>query len=164
MRRQKGAEMSDLVRLSRGASPWQPTPTAEIVEIFNEYDQPLLGVFRQDGAYYLFDCLWGHVEMLSVWMYTHLTESELMSLKQCTDARWDSMKLELQRCTAATIALVVDGAGIVELGVASDFPRDFDMVLNDLVEGYLQYVRRLEESKPDADELMANRSRLIAAR
>lgn len=156
--------MSDLARLSKGAHPWHPTATAEVVEVYNEYDRPLLGVFQQDGAYFLFDCVWGHVESLSVWIYTHLTDSDFAMLNACAEAEWEMAKSNLQRTSKATVALAVDGAGIIEWGVANELPRDFESVLDDLVQRYREYIRRLEESKSDADELLAAREGLVAAR
>lgn len=65
--------MSDLIALDVGRHPWKPTPESELVIEYQHYDIPLTGVIRQGGVEYLFACLDGAEDNVSVWWYTHIT-------------------------------------------------------------------------------------------
>ncbi len=73
--------MSDFMRIERSHRPWEPAHGATLIETLNYYDQPLSGIIEQDGSYYLFDCVAGHLDDRHLWCYRHLTDAELDAVR-----------------------------------------------------------------------------------
>jgi hypothetical protein len=78
--------MSDHVELEHHHSPWQPTPESKAIREYHRYDAPLLGVLTQHGVPYLFWCLHGVVERVSIWAYVTLTDREVWALDEAEPA------------------------------------------------------------------------------
>ena len=53
--REKGGDVSDLIRVDYGARGWLPAWDCQLVEVLHRQDRPLVGVVQQQGCLYLFD-------------------------------------------------------------------------------------------------------------
>ncbi|WP_061297315.1 hypothetical protein [Herbidospora cretacea] len=73
--------MSDLIQLGIGERPWLPTPSTESIEVFDRYDMPTLGLIRQAGNLYVFECLEGVLMAGSVWVYASVSAREAEQLR-----------------------------------------------------------------------------------
>lgn len=157
--------MSDVIRVANGAAPWQPTATSQIVETFSFYDQPLQGILEQDGLLYLFDCLYGHVEGLSLWLYTMVLKSEvdsLLALENIGD--FDEFRGQLHKNERGVLALAIEDYGIIVSGIVED-TRELPTMAGELAHQYLDTVERLRRHSTEAEELEgSDRSRLLPAR
>ncbi|GIH72362.1 hypothetical protein [Sphaerimonospora thailandensis] len=78
--------MSDLIKLGIGERPWLPTPSTEMVEIFDRYNMPIAGLIKQDDRLFVFDCVEGHVMEGNVWVYAHVESAEARRIQ---DAQGD---------------------------------------------------------------------------
>lgn len=65
--------MADRIELQLGHAPWRPTRDVELVATYRYYDGPLTGVIRQHGNEYLFSCLDGEADMLSLRWYAAIS-------------------------------------------------------------------------------------------
>lgn len=77
--------MSDLIALEPGRLPWQPSSDAQLGEVFDRYDRPLIGIVAQGGHNFLFACIAGRVDDWNVWAYTMLESDELDLLESSSD-------------------------------------------------------------------------------
>ncbi len=72
--------MTDQVLLMAGHSPWQPSPSTQLVEVYNRHDRPLSGLLQQGGHHYIFWCIYGHLTDQNIWGYSLLEESDVAAL------------------------------------------------------------------------------------
>lgn len=114
------------VQLQRGMRPWQPTSASELVETYDFYDMPLMGVIDQGGRKYLFQCLAGQVEPFSLWSYVPLTTDDIAYLEEVDGERFASRVLAFEeRTTHFAAALNLDDdIGIVAWVDVRDVPDD----------------------------------------
>lgn len=88
--------MADLVELARGPDPWQPTSDSELVVEYRHYDVPLTGVLGQHDREYLFMCLQGADEDLSLWWYVPITQAQRSRLEALPAEQFDgALRLEV---------------------------------------------------------------------
>lgn len=99
--------MSDLIEISEGGRPWEPTPRTVPGEILHRYNMPLVGVIEQHGARYLFQCWAGEVERANMWLYTRLTEEQDRVLAD--EARPFEDALEEATRGEGVLAVALDG-------------------------------------------------------
>jgi hypothetical protein len=78
--------MSDQIRLEVGHQPWKPSPDSQMVVEYQYYDIPLSGILEQDGQQYMFVCLDGADENLSVWWYTLINAEQRQWMESATTA------------------------------------------------------------------------------
>jgi hypothetical protein len=145
--------MSDLVSVARGRRPWEPAPGVRLHEVFNTYDGPLLGVIEEDGVPYLFDCIYGHVESLSVWLYSRVPKPSLPVLERLEGDKFNEMVRKIQMRSPGRLALVVDGEGIVASADAVDFPNDLSNALEELVRDHRQTAERFRNTEGEVEDL-----------
>lgn len=99
--------MSDLAEIAEGGRPWEPTPTTVPGEIFHCYNMPLVGVIKQHGVRYLFQCWAGEVERANMWLYTRLDEEQERLLGDEAHPFEDA--LEETTCGEGVLAVALDG-------------------------------------------------------
>jgi hypothetical protein len=105
--------MSDLLQFAPGQKPWEPSPDAQLVETFLYNNMPIVGVFRQRGALYLFRCVEGFADETHVWAYARVEEENLDKLR-----RSDELWMPLDDLTAGKsfmVAVATDEDGIVAI-------------------------------------------------
>lgn len=66
-RRETG--MTETLQVEEGRRPWQPGPDAQVVKVLDRFDVPTVGFLEENGHMFVFRCLDGHAEEISVWMY-----------------------------------------------------------------------------------------------
>jgi len=155
--------MSDVIRVAHGQTPWQPYGS-EVIEVFNFYDQPLMGIIRQDGCLYLFDCLYGHVEGLSLWLYSLIQESDAQELANASADEFDHIRGRLHASERGVMAIAIDDVGIVANGLVENVPESISEVVGILVDEYLEIVRRMGIHQREARELEdSDKSQLVPA-
>ncbi|MGH9091418.1 MAG: hypothetical protein ACRDZR_08600 [Acidimicrobiales bacterium] len=154
--------MSDLISLSRGRKPWDPALGSDLVAVYNTYDGPLLGVIEQDGVQYLFECIYGHVESLSLWLYSSLRPGCQQLLESLSGDAFDQMVKQVQKSAGARLSLVVEGLGIVAVADAVDFPGDLPTAVHELVADYRNTVERLQSTESEAEDLESRKGKVLA--
>lgn len=105
--------MADVIQLHGGYSPWKPSEDAELAKEYRRYNIPLEGVVSQHGVRYAFACVDGHDDVVSFWVYVHVSAEQESAL----DAGG-----EIEFRGPGALALVIEGVGIV----ASTLVEDFD--------------------------------------
>ncbi len=133
------------------------------METFNFYDQPLQGVIEQGGCKYLFDCLYGHVEGLSLWLYTLVLTTEVDSLLNAdSDQEFDRIRWQLHSAEPGLLAIAVEDYGIIVSGVVEDVPHEIQPMVSELVRQYQATVQQLSSHANEAEELEgADKSHLM---
>jgi hypothetical protein len=124
--------MADLIELVRGTPPWKPHPDAKLVETFNVYDIPLVGIVAEPRVgSHLFQCLEGHVRDWNVWAYAHVDDFAVHELERAASGDRDTFF----KCTADlfadqryVVALSHIPDGIVRVATI-DNPEDYDSPL-----------------------------------
>jgi hypothetical protein len=94
-----------------GLDPWEPALETKMVEVYSKYEVPLTGVVCQSERFYIFRCIRGELEELSLWAYAPVTESEVELLKDA-----DDVELKINRLTTGkflTVALSHQEEGII---------------------------------------------------
>ena len=94
-----------VIRLKPGARPWRPAEDVEEVKVLHFYDIPLIGLVRQDGQAYLYECTLGHEIDTNVWAYVPVTEDEVERLLSKTG---DEFSVEVDRAFKARPVLVAE--------------------------------------------------------
>jgi hypothetical protein len=78
--------MSDLLLPQQGARPWVPAENVKVGEVLNRYNIPLTGLVEQGESTYLYVCLFGEIEPLNIWAYSHVAGQELARLNTLVGA------------------------------------------------------------------------------
>lgn len=105
--------MSDRIEIAEGAAPWQPTEDSELVLELHRYDMPLLGVLRQHGTFYLFECLWGAVGPASVWAYQRIEDRDVDRLSTTDELnRSRALVDELLGADEVSVAFATESEGV----------------------------------------------------
>lgn len=81
--------MGDQLWLSHGCVPWRPAMGTELVDVFDKYDVPSMGLIEQGGNYFAFWCVEGLLDPYSVWGYTLLEDYEVDDLRRSEDVGTD---------------------------------------------------------------------------
>lgn len=73
------------LRIERGSKPWAPSSHSELIEVWDRYDRPTLGVFRAEGRLFTFECIEGLTSTVSMWIYTEISEYDFKTLRDLED-------------------------------------------------------------------------------
>lgn len=74
------------IQLELGVAPWLGASNCIPGDVFDYYDMPLVGLLKQSGQWFLFECIEGHVSRENWWAYAPVTGSDLYELFQRDDA------------------------------------------------------------------------------
>jgi hypothetical protein len=99
-----------------GSPPWSPTHETKLVETYEAYDGPLVGVLAQGGVHFLFWCIAGHVEPTSLWLYAPLDGEDELALSKASTETLDPVLEHIIATRSVVVALVeekAEEAGIV---------------------------------------------------
>jgi hypothetical protein len=132
--------MSDQVQFAVGHEPWQPSLESRLVEVFKEYDAPLLGLLEQEGNVFLFRCLVGELERANFWLYTRLDVAERDALLEAEGPVSMDYVTDLATTRPNQLALAVNGVGViadVAIQNLEDLPNGAD-ILSDRLTDYLE--------------------------
>jgi hypothetical protein len=125
--------MSDLINIQAGSLPWEPAADADVVEVFDRYDMPTVGVIHQGGHHFVFECLFGHGETMHAWLYTGIEEHELEALRET--ANFDAELESILEHRPYTAALATDADGVIvdfHVSEPSDYESPIEAVLDKL--------------------------------
>jgi hypothetical protein len=108
--------MNDRVRIQAGAHPWQPSPESELVATYHQYDKPLVGLLRQNGSLFLFRCVEGHADDVSLWVYSAVSEEDVSTIDAVDDidAELDRLLSGVPLVFAVSSDDAVVGSGLLE--------------------------------------------------
>lgn len=137
--------MSDLISLERGMLPWKPSESSEIELVLHRYDKPLMGVLRQQGTAYFFECVYGEAEPASAWVYFHLSDDEVSELDQLEVhllSKWTSRRLVTR---PSMMCIAVDGEGIAVTQLVEN-QSQLDSAIQLLVERFMEYQRHVSDA------------------
>lgn len=127
--------MADQPRIHGGLTPWQPTEyQTRLIAEYHRYDIPLLGVIEQSGSLFLFQCLTGEVEQLSIWAYTPLSAEEKARLDILEGEEFEGL-VESVTDRPGTAALAVEGWGIIATYEVADW-SDPDEAVDSLLSAF----------------------------
>ncbi len=139
--------MSDLIRLEHGRQPWKPTPDTELVVEYQYYDVPLSGILRQHGIEYLFACLDGENETLSLWLFIAVSPGQREALEQGEGSFAERLR-NLPLPGWGRLALVTERIGIIDFEDSDGTPEGVHTALRALQQ-------RFDDLNSDAHELQA---------
>jgi hypothetical protein len=146
--------MSDVIRIERGAPPWRPGGGALVVAVFNEYDKPLSGIVEQHSCNYLFDCIYGQVEGLSLWMYSLVGETEAEAMISADKDELEVLMREARGRVPSRLALAIEDVGIVSTSVVESLDKeDVERALQELDDSYREQTEQLTRHQREADDL-----------
>lgn len=72
-------ELDTLVK--RGRLPWSPSPQAQGLDVWHQYEIPLVGTFVWNGQTVLFAVVGDASEPVSIWVYVVLTKNEVKDIQ-----------------------------------------------------------------------------------
>ncbi|MDQ1683853.1 MAG: hypothetical protein QOC82_590 [Frankiaceae bacterium] len=127
--------MVDTVSMQEGRPPWKPTLDSAVIAEYRYYDIPLIGVIEQGDRRYLFWCLDGADEPLSLWFYAYITEGQIKRLEAAHED-FDEVFRAMDFEGWGRLALATPNVGIVDY-------EDFDM--DDHPESVRVAIRKLKE-------------------
>lgn len=106
--------MADRIELAHGHVPWRPTTDSQLVATYRYYDGPLTGIVAQHGNEYVFSCLDGENELLSLWIFAPIRhdQRELLEALPAADF-WEAFRHKPLAGTHV-LALVTERLGIVD--------------------------------------------------
>lgn len=122
--------MADTIKLTTGSSPWQPGSDVDLLEAWDEYDVPLCGWLRQDGADFLFVNLWGGDREASVWAYAPLTAGELDILRDASGRDFDDAVESVLTAGNLVVAFAREKSGVLVTAVlGASFKSRLDVLV-----------------------------------
>ncbi len=108
--------MSDLLDVVVGVDPWHP-PHANLIEVLDRYDMPLMTLLEASGRYYLARCVFGQIDDHQLWIYPSIEDNDVA---------------RLQSSSNDDLAAIADGLAVGYFPVAIAGPRG--VIASDLVE------------------------------
>jgi hypothetical protein len=111
--------MVDTAMVHEGCPPWKPTPDSVVVAEYRYYDIPLFGVIQQGDRQYMFYCVDGADELLSLWWYAHITDEQRHQLDTAGE-NFEQVSRTMNFEGWGRLALATTNVGIVDY-------EDFDM-------------------------------------
>lgn len=102
--------MKNVDRLvERGRAPWNPTSEAQNTRVLDSFNGPIVGTYEVDGTTAVYECISGHNEIASVWVYLLLSDDQAKYLESDAIDSLDSLHdwLDTQyrgRCVAFAYA------------------------------------------------------------
>lgn len=106
--------MTNQIHLRLGAHPWRPADSARPGKVLNHYDIPLAGILKQHGNYFLFECLEGETQDVSLWAYVPIGRGTARKLRHLSDDRLVTAMHAAYLQQSITVAVAVSGR--IELG------------------------------------------------
>ncbi len=137
--------MGDLARLMHRQPAWKPTRDSVPVAEYQYHEMPLVGVFRQDGREFLFMCVDGQDEVLSLWWYVAI-ESEQRAAIESASPEYDDLVGTMQLHGWSRLAFATTRLGIVDFEDVKDSEEGAEAALHALQ-------ARLDELHDDAHGL-----------
>lgn len=144
--------MADRVELRLGQVPWRPTPDAELVATYRYYDGPLTGVVAQHGNEYVFSCLDGVDETLSLWYFAPIRREQRERLEALPGAEFEHAFRDEPIDGCWVLALVHERLGIVAFEAVED-TDDGDVMEDHMKAALTALQHRLIEMSQDAEHL-----------
>lgn len=140
--------MADLIELHNRCAPWKPSPDSELVAQYRYYDVPLAGVIRQGDREFIFMCLDGETETISLWWYAHITPEQRAELESLEGAVFDESLRHMPFNGWTRLAFATTNLGVVDYEDVEDLPdgEGFRVALRTLNS-------RLDQLSEDAKEL-----------
>lgn len=130
-----------------------------MVAVFNEYDKPLTGIVEQQGCHYFFDCFYGHIEGLSVWMYSLIQEDAAEAMFAANAEEFKELQSQAHRYAPARLVLAVEDLGIVSTSVLDSLaPEDVKRAIDELYESYREQTEQLARHRVEADDLKSTQT------
>lgn len=126
--------MGDLAALQQGFPPWKPTPDSAMVAQYRYYDIPLAGVIRQGELEYIFMCIDGHDEQVSLWWFAPIDAEQRKQLETATPEGFDAVLSSMPFHGWSRLALVTENLGIVDYEDVEDSPEGAKRALKALQE------------------------------
>lgn len=114
--------MADLAALQHGQPPWKPTLATETVTEYQYYSMPLCGVIRQDEREFLYMCLDGQDETLSLWWYVPISLEQREAIESSTPNDYDDLLGRMEFHGWTRLAFATPRVGIVDYEDVEDTP------------------------------------------
>lgn len=141
--------MAERILVQPGCDPWAPRGLlTHLSEIYNQYDVPTVGIVSQNAVQYLFRCLWGADNRISIWGYTVVGEVERDKIHASEPEEFDDVARSIGDSHPGVLALAVEGFGIVAAVDVDDW-SDLDEAHEILLTALDGFVDRLSESSDD---------------
>lgn len=112
--------MADRIELELGHAPWRPSSDSELITTYRYYDGPLLGVVRQHGNDYIFSCLAGEDETLSLWFYAPITGEQQVRFAAMTSEEFNEAWPHTPLAGNTVLAFATERLGIVDSEAVED--------------------------------------------
>ncbi len=139
--------MSDLAVIQHGRPPWEPSTDSELVAEYQHYDVPLVGVIRQGDTEYLFVCVDGQDEVVSLWWFTAIGSEQRAQIEQAESPDEFGRLLEAMPFDGwSRLALATQHTGIVEYVDVEDMAGGADAAHRELLD-------RVDQLQTGAHEL-----------
>lgn len=106
--------MADVVVIEHGAPPWRPTAETVLVAEYRHYDCPLAGVLSQHGNHYLFVCVDGQDELVSLWWYAAITTEQQQYLEASRPDEFDARLQSINFDVWTRLALATERLGVID--------------------------------------------------
>src|SRR5262245_14142904 len=101
-----------------GSLPWRPAEDAR-VEVLDEYEIPLAGLFRDEEGLNLFACIAGRADAWNVWAYTRVEEADAADLRSSDRGVIDSAMQRVFGQSPSLVALAESEGGVREVAYAA---------------------------------------------
>ena len=102
--------MSDQVTLEERGVPWHPAANTVDGSVLNFYDMPLVGLFAQHECSFVYQCIFGELEEISIWLYTPIIDAERTEIESLAGGELSAALQRFRGGRRVTVSLV-DGEG-----------------------------------------------------
>ncbi len=151
--------MADLIHVDEGMAPWEPSHKATMLEALHVHDIPLVGILKQDGVHYVFQCLLGELEPVNFWGYTLVEVDEIERLREASGPdEFDAVLADMTQGRSSVVALAIEGVGIVGMETVDDIVSELPSLVESLVAHVEERAQRVTEAVPEARSLAASGS------
>lgn len=144
--------MADRIELQHGHMPWRPSLDSELVATYRYYDGPLTGVISQHGNEYVFSCLDGEVETLSLWFFASIDQGQRERLEAMGPDEFQARFAHESWHGCIVLAFATERLGIVDWESVED-SDDAETQADNLRHAFRVLRRRLDELGDDASHL-----------
>lgn len=144
--------MADRIQLRLGHAPWLPTEDSELAATYRYYDGPLTGVIRQHGNDYVFSCLDGQSETLSLWYYAPIKPEQRLRLEALPTQEFSKAFSSEMWEGCIVLAFATEQLGIVDYETVEDHD-DYNVLTARLEQALNRLRERLSDLSSDAEGL-----------
>lgn len=149
--------MTEEIRLTRGHVPWLPAEESYLVATYDSYDGvPLSGVLDTKQGQFVFYCIGGEVEDVSIWVYA-AADPEMRSRLEDNDAEGQEftelLRAELAMVPLHTVAVSVSWIGILDSTTVTE-GQDSGAVVQGLLDDVVQRFEAVERGARHQRELL----------